>query len=358
MNQYKYTPFLKLKVNEVAAMAALTDRLKDEIVPFFDLARKAGISAEDFCSMVSKSAAKLKRYQGLTRPFFLDNYDIADDIIVNGRPNYEFVMNEFKDMNFIPVIGLNRTAAHNQAVLKAKDGGVIKSNLVAIRLNEEDFESFELIEPELTTLLKAGSQFKHWILVLDCGMCRNVDPSTHAGKLSTFIAKARLNYNFLHIIVAGSSIPASIGEIAKVEARCVVARVELEIYRAIRAVGLDSIGFGDYTVVSPLYSDVTLPPEMMRTVTAPKILYSHANHHFIARGGALKTHARGNFQYNDIASEIVAKSFYRGALYSPGDEFLQFKAQMIGKQVTPSSILNPTINAHITYMGTAHPLLA
>ena len=357
MDRYKYTPFLKLKANEVAAIASLSDVVKDKIVPFFDLARKDGMSPAGFGSMVSKSAVKLRKYVGLTRPFFLDNYDIADDILLNGQPNYEAVMHEFRELNFVPVVGLNRTMAHNQAVFNAKASGRLKSGAVAIRLVEEDFESFGLIQGELGDLIKAGAQFAHRILVLDCRMCRNVDPATHAAKLASFISQATKMFDFSLTIVAGSSIPAAIGEIAKVDVRCNISRVELTIYRTIRAMGLDHVGFGDYTVVSPLYSDVTLPPEMMRTVTAPKVLYSYEDLHFIARGGALKTHARGNLQYNDLASEIVAQPFYRGAPYSFGDDFLNVKAKMGGKLVTPGSILNPTINAHITYMATGHPLL-
>ena len=120
MDRYKYTPFLKLKANEVAAIASLSDVVKDKIVPFFDLARKDGMSPAGFGSMVSKSAVKLRKYVGLTRPFFLDNYDIADDILLNGQPNYEAVMHEFRELNFVPVVGLNRTMAHNQAVFNAK----------------------------------------------------------------------------------------------------------------------------------------------------------------------------------------------------------------------------------------------
>jgi hypothetical protein len=97
---------------------------------------------------------------------------------------------------------------------------------------------------------------------------------------------------------------------------------------------------------------------MSRIVTAPKVIYSHQDQHFIARGGALKRHGRGLLQYNDLASEIVTQPFYRGAHYSLGDEFLQAKARGIGKLVIPGSILNSTINAHITYMATAHPWLS
>ncbi len=83
---------------------------------------------------------------------------------------------------------------------------------------------------------------------------------------------------------------------------------------------------------------------------APKVIYSYDDVHFVARGGALRTHARGNLQYNDIARDLCSQPFYRGPAYSFGDKFLDDKANGLGNKVMPSTILKPTINAHITYM--------
>ncbi|MFC6283750.1 MULTISPECIES: beta family protein [Polaromonas] len=352
----RYTPFLKLKANEIAAYAALSEEIKQQIKPFFDLARRDGMTEASFCGMVTKAKTKVQRYLG-KQFFFLDNYDISDDLSVNGKANYEFVIETFRELNFIPVIGLNRTDAHNKAVFVGKKQGLIKSDTAAIRLEETDFELFELVKENLTELLEDGDLFQDWVLILDCGMCRNVDAAAHAVKLATFIKRANETFEFTEIIVTGSSIPASIADVAKVQQREVIARNELLIYRAVlNTPDVGIVAFGDYTVVSPLYSDITIPPEMMRNVTAPKVLYSHEDQHLIARGGALKTHARGSLQYNDIAGEIVKLAVYRGPAYSFGDNFLHEKAQMLGKQVTPGSILNPTINAHITYMVAGHPV--
>ncbi|MCY1560405.1 hypothetical protein D9M68_975360 [compost metagenome] len=67
------------------------------------------------------------------------------------------------------------------------------------------------------------------------------------------------------------------------------------------------------------------------------------------RGGSLKSHPRGFKQYNDIARDIVAKSFFRRG-FSAGDLFLVDKAAGIGSTVMPGSILKPTINLHIAFM--------
>lgn len=89
---------------------------------------------------------------------------------------------------------------------------------------------------------------------------------------------------------------------------------------------------------------------MLRRVMTPRITYSYDNNHYIIRGGALATHVRGDDQYFDLAKIITLKPFYRGSIYSFGDGFIFEKSQSIGNKVTASSILKPTINAHIIYM--------
>jgi len=355
----KYTPFLKLKVNEVGAVAALTDDVKELITPFFDLPVKKDMTSATFCQMVTKSARKIEINFGKTKSFYLDNFDIPDTVKVNGETNYRFVINEFTGLNFVPVIGLDRAPSHNLAVFSAKEDSKITSDVVAIRILEDEFASFDLVEDELRELL--GSALEHFdecILILDCRMCLKVNPDSHAAMMAEFIQAAEAEFDFSEIIVTGSSVPPAIGEVSAVEQQSNLTRVELQIFQELQVyAGMDEVGFGDYTVVSPLYSEVTLPPEILLNITAPKMLYAHGMYHYIARGGALKTHKRGNYQYNDIAADIVGKSFYRGTEYSSGDEFLDEKSKMIGSKVTPSTVLNPIINAHITYMATDHPLL-
>lgn len=358
MAKTKYTPFLKVKANEVAALHALSNELLSVVTPFFDLPRKDGMTSVEFSALVTKAAKKLVRYLGASKPFYLDNYDIPDDVLVNNRPNFEHIANVFAETQFIPVMGLDRTDEHNKSVLAAKGAGLIQSDTVAIRLIEDDFEDYDLIEEEFLELVDIIFEgFESLVLVLDCRVCLNLNPIACGDKLAKFIAAAAGDIVFKEIIVTGASIPASIADVAKVKASCDLDRVELSIFRRLKSISnYDSIGFGDYTVVSPMYSELTIPPEMMRNVMAPKVLYSYDDVHYVARGGALKTHARGSLQYNDIAADIVAKPFFRGAGYSYGDEFLAQKAKGIGATVTPASVLKPTINAHITYMLKGHPL--
>jgi hypothetical protein len=347
-----YTPFLKLKANEIGALNELDDDIKDDLIPFFDFPTKKGMTSTSFAAMVDKVAKSIVKNLPDFQTFYLDNFDIDDKIRVNKADNYLYVIGKFADLEFIPVVGLDREPNRNQMVFDAKRNGDIKSDSIAIRLQSDDFEDFELVRDEIEDLFTDGSElFSNWVLVLDNRVCLSTDVTERSKSLAKFLTDIEGEFSFSEIIISGSSIPASISEILPVESDLTHERKELTIYREVaKAVGHSNISLGDYTVVSPLYSDISIPPEAMRNVTAPKIVYSYKSVHYIARGGALASHARGNLQYNDIAKYLIGLPFFRGAPYSFGDRYLDEKGNFRGSQVTPSSILKPTINAHMTYM--------
>lgn len=347
-----YIPFLKLKVNEVGAVKMLSPDIKENLIPFFDLVKKNGMSGSSFEKMVKKSAVSIASNLADISTFFLDNFDIDDNIIINKQNNYGFVIETFKEINFIPVVGLDRAVGRNQLVFDYKKKGIIQSEIIAIRLVSEDFENFALVRDEISELFEQGGDlFAEWVLIIDNRCCLSVDIPERATEIADFLDDSCSEFEFQSIIITGSSIPSSIKDIVGTESDVAQARSELDIYVGVSSEtdGLNLI-LGDYTIVSPLYSDVDIPPEMMMNVMAPKVVYTHGRVHYVVRGGALKSHARGNLQYNDIAGHIIAQPFYRGGDYSFGDEFLYDKAHFNGKNVTPSSILKPTINTHITYM--------
>jgi len=346
-----YVPFLKLKVNEVGALKELEPHLKI-IVPFFDFPRqKDGLNETDFRQLIEKSAKKVGKHLKDYNAFFIDNVDIDDSLSIDGENNYAFAIRQFADFNFIPVVGLDRAPDRNQSVFDLKKSGIIKNDKIALRVLPTDFLNFDLISDEIEDIhnISAGL-FKSWTLILDNRVCDNIVASDRAKLITEFAKKYCKKFPCDEIIVTGSSIPASIKDVLDVESEAVCERLELQIYREV-ASSLPGypLALGDYTIVSPLYSDFKIPPAAMRNIMTPKIFYPFDDFHFIARGGALKSHARGDLQYNDIAKEVISKPFYRKSTYSFGDKFLYDKAHATGG-VTPSSIVKPLINAHITYM--------
>ena len=357
--KHSYTPFLKFKTNEVAGLSALSSELKSEITPFFDLPRKNGMTRGAFEKSVESSYKKTEKYLAEFPYIFIDSFDIPDSIAQIGSPNCRVVIEEFVDIEYVPVLGLDRAADHNQAIIDAKAADEIISDRVAVRFQPDEFASFSLIQDELIELITAGAPvFSHWIFVFDCRVCLVSNRKKLATDIANFVTAAIGAIDAVVVqkyIVVGSSIPATITDIARPSDESVIARAELEIFHTAQAmVGADVLSLGDYTIVSPTYSELTIAPELLLSVTAPKVFYAFENNHYIARGGRIKTNGYG--QYDDICVEIVNKKFYRKAPYSWGDKFIKMRADGFrDKNVTPSTILKPTICAHITYMALGYP---
>ncbi|WP_071759849.1 beta family protein [Burkholderia ubonensis] len=347
-----YVPFLKLKTGEIGALSTLDEQIKHSIVPFIDLPKKDGMTPDAFKTMVDKGAKSIANHLKQFPMFFLDNFDIDDSLKVDGEHNYTYVLRSLGQSNFSPVVGLDRAAGRNEAVFKAKEAGQLIANTIALRLQPEDFENFSLIAGEIDQLLKRGQElFSNWVLVLDNRVCADVAPLQRANVLAKFIHDSSAAEKFVSIIVTGSSMPPSIGDVTGVLTEHDHSRVEIAIYRALlKQVDGSKLFCGDYTIVSPLYSDVKLAPEVMYNVMTAKVVYSHGDIHYVARGGALRTHPRGNLQYNDIFAQIVTKTFYRKPAFSFGDKFIWDRTVSTGVMVTPASVLKPTINAHMSYM--------
>ena len=354
--KHNYTPFLKFKVNEVAGLSALSTELKNKLTPFFDFSRKDGMTRAEFEKNAKACCKKTEKYLKAFPYIFLDSFDIPDSIAVPKSPNCRVIIDAFSEIEYVPVLGLDRAINHNSTIFDAKAANEIISDKVAIRFQAEEFSSFDLIEAELLDLVAEGSKvFSDWVLIFDCRVCIEGNRTKLATEIANFVSAAHKAMEIQQYIIVGSSIPSSITDIAKPSDESIVTRTELDIFHATQSkVKGIPLSLGDYTIVSPLYSDLTLPPELLLSVTAPKVFYAFENYHYIARGGRIKTGGYG--QYDVICEQIVTKKFYRQAPYSWGDNFIQERANGIGvKNVTPSTILKPTICAHIEYMAKNYP---
>jgi hypothetical protein len=283
--------------------------------------------------------------------FYLDNFDIVDREI-GGLDSYQLILRDCPLNKVIPVIGLDRHPSHNEAAIIAKREFGLEASVIALRLGPEDFQEFLVVEAEVQALLAGMLAYYDQVdLVFDCRICSQFDAAVIGQRVNEFWGQFSAMYPVRRVIVTGSSIPASIGDVVPPNSAANLFRNELNIHQIVdEAAGNGDLAYGDYGVVSPNYSDVDLQPEILLNVMAPKMLYTYAGHHFCIRGGAIKGHPRGYKQYNDFSGVIVSQPFYRGAGYSYGDNFILEKSNNIGSQVTPSSVLRPTINAHLTYM--------
>lgn len=345
-----YVPFLKYKVNEVSALKALSLTDRRRVTPFFDLPRQDNLNSASLKKIIDKAHRKYEINLTQLPYIYIDNFDINDSIKINGDDNYSYVLEKFSDINIIPVVGVDRSEERNNVVVEAKQNEALLLDTVALRVTPEDIISYSLIEDEISDLFESlNEHYDDYHLIIDNRICHNVDTDERATQIINFINDITEDIEFDKVIVTGSSIPASIKDLLDPNTSITIERSEVKIFNKV-AIDHPTVVVGDYTAVSPNYSDVQIRGELMRRVTAPKIMYSFDDNLHIKRGGAIEGHPRGNKQYNDLSVTLVGESFFRGSAYSFGDKFIDNKANDIGKDATPSTIPKALINAHITYM--------
>ncbi|MEZ0123398.1 MAG: hypothetical protein AB9Q21_12690 [Candidatus Reddybacter sp.] len=348
-----YVPFLKLKTNEIMALKMLDDDILSSITPFFDYARRDNLTEESFVSTAEKLRQALDRHVDQLPALYIDNFDIDSDFEVDDSHNYLHLLTLLRDFNTIPVISIDRSDGHNESVATAKSSGINSSDIVAIRLTQEDFQDFSLIEGEIADELgEIIDQFRQVDLILDCRVCLNADPIELANYISNFTDAFCAVYDTRRVIVTGSSMPPTIGEVIQVRSSVELNRVELQVFNQVIARNTNGhpIVLGDYGSISPNYSDANIPKEAMQNVMTPKIIYAYEDKHFLIRGSAIKTHPLGNGQYMLLAQELLGKVFFRDEGYSFGEQYLAEKSRGEGNNATPGTMVKPLWNSHITYM--------
>lgn len=346
-----YVPFLKFKSNEVGALKELSSTVREAISPFFDIPKKPNMTSDALRKSISSSRRKYDLHLSWCVNFYVDNYDIDDDLKIDDEQNYKYIINCFSDTFFIPVVGIDRADERNEVVFKEKREGGILSGAVALRVTREEIEDYSLCRDDIAELLaKAFDEFEHVHLIVDNRVVLKSEVSSRSCQVVDFFKMVNGEFLFEKKIVAGSSITPSIRDLAEPCSEESVKRTEVSIFRFLqKKCGANCAVFGDYTTVSPEYSDVEVRSEIIRRITAPKIIYPYDDFQFLLRGGSLESHPRGNKQYNDLCKVLFHKPFFRKKS-SFGERFVEEKSNFIGSQVTPSTIPKPLINAHIEFM--------
>lgn len=362
---YNYTPFLKLKVSEISALKELDDTKKEKMIPFFDFPRKkpkkSRYSEEQqsdknqlFYSDLNRLESKFNNTLKWIKEFYLDNYDVEDEISIDNKYHYYDIISRFSKFGMIPVIALDRDPNHILSVIHGFENNAFAYQRVALRLTRDYFCNYSLFKEEIEDLLEdLKPHITSVDIIFDCRVCKTGDSDKISKQIKNFIANLKThsaNININKIITTGSMIPASISELLETQSELDIVREEIKIYTSVfdNYSNQFCLVFGDYGCVSPEYSDIELFDEDMQNVTTAKIIYPYHDRLFIKRGGRVKS---DKYQYNEFAEFIVNDSeFYRGKEYSSGDLYLFQKANYEGKSVTAASIVKPLVNLHLSYM--------
>tara|TARA_B110001469_G_C9642403_1_gene323419 strand:+ start:1739 stop:2806 length:1068 start_codon:yes stop_codon:yes gene_type:complete len=352
----KYIPCLKTKTNELNAFSWIPLDVRAGVCPLFDVHRGDHMDATAFPVYVAKLQRSFAKHLKGLAEFYCDNYDVGDDLLIGGDCNYKYLLSQLTAQPVVPVVGIDRKPVHNSAVLDLKTAGQIESSTVAFRVTPEEFESFGAVEDDIDDELSAVfQQFETVDLILDCRMCRNANAVGVAGTIVDFVRGFIVKYATRRVVVTGSSIPATISDLVKVDHEYTLVRTEIEICGNVsKSLSDVNLCFGDYATVSPYYSDVKIPMYAMQNVMTAKFTYSHDDKHYFIRGGSLKVKGRG--QYRTLAQILCAKPFFRGQGYSLGDNYFHEKSLGQGADGAPNSVLKPSIVSHISFVVRNSPI--
>lgn len=345
----RYVPFLKAKRGEITAVGELAHKVKGAICPLFDFPRKKpDYKSETYALTTRAIATGLKKHWGIDAEFYFDDYDIGQILDIAGQQQYAYVLKDLQGLQVIPVVSLGRPK-HNAAVGSLKRNGEIDAATVAFRVEQNYFEDFDACEDQIDYDLAATfNEFESVDLILDCRLCSELDMLTTAQQIASFSRRFCAIYSSRRVIVTGSSIPGSLGDIVNSSTTVILARKELAILRKARALtDIELIG-GDYATVSPFYSDAEFAPELFPRVTSPRLIYSFDHSHYIARGSSLASGGYG--QYLGLTKALCGQIFFRGRDYSSGEDYFFGKSIGLGGNASNSTVVKPSVVSHITYM--------
>lgn len=344
-----YTPFLKAKQHEILAVGSLPADVLSKICPLFDFPKRgAGYNAETLADSVGKTVKSFRKHLGRLSEIYIDSFDLDEAVRPGGKHCYRYLLEAFAEFPVIPVVSVDRSDEHLESISEAKADGLVESSTVACRLTKEYFESFEAIEAEIGELLEpVFESFDRVDLLLDLRYCGGFDVVSLAARVRDFAEKFCARYGTRRTVITGSSIPASISDLLKTQSELILPRTEVAVYSALVDAGISPpLTFGDYTIVSPNYSEADLTPAMLQNVITGKLAYSYDDKHYIVRGGKLKTDRN---QYQRLAESICEQDFFRGENYSSGDKFFAEKMLGLGSRCMPHTVIKPSIVSHISY---------
>lgn len=347
----QYHPFLKLKKNEILALKDLSKEVRSVIKPVFDVARPDEPSSKTIQSSINSGIADLLRHWDKGQQFYIDCRDLPTVSIESVHMNHYLLgrLNQ-EGFNFIPIFGLNREESHNTS--SAEFFRDYELDILAIRLEYDDIQDFELIEDEIIDIIDKCESATEAHLLIDMRFIPDkITFTERASAINEFISDLEESHiAFVNkLIVTGSTIAANANHHTKPGEETVTERLEKLLYLEVKE-DHPEVFYGDYGIVSPEYSDADISPDLFQNVMTPKVCYTGEDVYYIFRGKNFKVHPRKRKQYFDIAKRVVALDEYRGPKYSDGDGFIYEKSKEIDSPSSQGNWYRMLNNAHFTFI--------
>lgn len=336
-----YTPILKWKAGEKRALQKLPDKIKDQILPIFEL--QPCSDTDDINTIAKKFGDDITKCFGPNRDFMLDFSYFDLDMTSSEYVKKFLSISLSKGANCIPVISLENYNLLLDQFIESKN--FIKHG-IAIRITAETILEYDELMKKIID--KIQIEKRSITLIIDFETIDEKNFNLFVLGFKNIKDNSNLNeYN--RTIVTATGFPNGFPSFyMNNETMKLFERTELLLWKKIDTSGINNIHFGDYCCNSPapLIADTSnLRPSAI-------IKYTTENSWLIVKGGQL--FREGYSQYCDLSKKIIQSDYFMGENYSYGDKYIYDCAHKDKDQDknfgNPTTWVQVATNHHITLM--------
>jgi hypothetical protein len=320
-----YVPLLKAKKGEIDALSRVGRVEREGLTPLIELGPieidpKTGSKTKSLDETLEGLAAKFVKAWGPLDICFVDLPEFEPGArLEDGQHPVARFFDDAKaaDLAAIPVAGLDRDAAHLDAVAAAKSW---RGTGLAIRIRRREIQAPLTLDAELRRLTEnLGVEFGQVDLLLDFGEIRKSEKARIAAEADTAIRAVPVIDAWRSLTVCSGAFPETVSPDVKPGETGVIERRDWGLWTALtRSSQLPRLpAFGDYGVASPNWLQ-GFDPEIM--APAAKIVYARDQDWLVIRGRSLKKH--GYDQYRVLADRVVKSDSFAGSEHCWGDEYI------------------------------------
>lgn len=315
-----YVPVLKAKMGELDALEKLTAEQKKLIMPILEVPEIAWDFVKD---EPSKSVldhvtcvAKLMEKDWDHLPFFLDFLpNIEATPSSDGKSSFETFqsLNETKNLNFVPVVGFDRSEVYLSQVIK---NGKDRKVGLCLRAQYEDFDDGYDAETYENFLKKYELKPSEVDLVIDLSTVCGERGKTIYLALRLVLSQVPHLTEWRNLIIVASSFPKNLRGVERDSIKTLT-RTEWDAWKLMYE-KREKIGrlpvFGDYSISNPEFAEID--PRVMDMSAA--IRYSSESEWVIFKGKSIRM---ASFkQFNKLSADLVSSKYFSGEEFSVGDK--------------------------------------
>lgn len=345
-----YYSFLKGKYGELLALKSI--RVPDSVVPVIDLPRSQDENKKGWIdTQVNKTLSYIKKNWSKERLFLFDMYDVSPALRLKDSTHpisaTESLLQEGYKVGYIT--GLDR----DDDYINSTAGLVNHYNTpLAVRLLVEDISVPRITLNKMKGLISEYPGLSQLIIILDFRVLKAKQLTALLEQAKLFIQRLNSAINYDDLVVTGSSITASANDLTETGSSTTIPRLERTLWQQL-VVDFDVIKYGDYTVISPEYSDL---PEGFRPPITPKITYTLKDSFYFCRANSVNHNPLGYRQYILLAQDITGHRDFRHTSISAGEEYIRkissSNPHSTAKPATGNTTtwITATVTQHIDYL--------